>query len=57
MDGEEAFTYFVHPDGLRRRLLGLTRGSDGYCARKWGVVIVSSLMAVRIASEGGSQVG
>ena len=20
-DGEEAFTYFVHPDGLRRRLL------------------------------------
>jgi len=21
VDGEEAFTYFVHPDGLRRRLL------------------------------------
>jgi hypothetical protein len=20
VDGEEAFTYFVHPDGLRRRL-------------------------------------
>jgi hypothetical protein len=20
IDGEEAFTYFVHPDGLRRRL-------------------------------------
>ena len=23
VDGEEAFTYFVHPGGLRRRLLGL----------------------------------
>lgn len=22
VDGEEAFTYFVHPDGLRRRLGG-----------------------------------
>ena len=22
VDGEEAFTYFVHPDGLRRRLTG-----------------------------------
>ena len=22
VDGEEAFTYFVHPDGLRRRLAG-----------------------------------
>lgn len=22
VDGEEAFTYFVHPDGLRRRLDG-----------------------------------
>jgi hypothetical protein len=22
VDGEEAFTYFVHPDGLRRRLEG-----------------------------------
>jgi hypothetical protein len=22
VDGEEAFTYFVHPDGLRRRLVG-----------------------------------
>jgi glutaredoxin len=22
VDGEEAFTYFVHPDGLRRRLRG-----------------------------------
>jgi glutaredoxin len=21
VDGEEAFTYFVHPDGLRKRLL------------------------------------
>ena len=21
VDGEEAFTYFVHPDGLRRRLI------------------------------------
>ena len=21
VDGDEAFTYFVHPDGLRRRLL------------------------------------
>jgi hypothetical protein len=21
VDGEEAFTYFVHPEGLRRRLL------------------------------------
>ena len=21
VDGEEAFTYFVHPDGLRRRLM------------------------------------
>ena len=21
VDGEEAFTYFVHPDGLRRRLV------------------------------------
>ena len=21
VDGEEAFTFFVHPDGLRRRLL------------------------------------
>ncbi|TMJ97963.1 MAG: glutaredoxin family protein [Actinobacteria bacterium] len=21
VDGEEAFTYFVHPDGLRRKLL------------------------------------
>ena len=26
VDGEEAFTYFVHPEGLRRRLMpdGLT---------------------------------
>jgi len=23
VDGVEAFTYFVHPDGLRRRLLGV----------------------------------
>ena len=22
VDGEEAFTYFVHPEGLRRRLTG-----------------------------------
>jgi glutaredoxin len=22
VDGEEAFTFFVHPDGLRRRLAG-----------------------------------
>ncbi|HWB56943.1 MAG TPA: glutaredoxin family protein [Gaiellaceae bacterium] len=22
IDGEEAFTYFVHPEGLRRRLAG-----------------------------------
>jgi glutaredoxin len=22
VDGEEAFTYFVHPEGLRRRLVG-----------------------------------
>jgi Glutaredoxin-like domain (DUF836) len=22
VDGEEAFTYFVHPEGLRRRLRG-----------------------------------
>ena len=22
IDGEEAFTFFVHPDGLRRRLVG-----------------------------------